>query len=244
MKHIQTCAKKNKLADDTVRTLIRKELSVLPPVASTSKSSSPADSPVPPDTLLDEVLKDGQRKKHSRRPQVLQTVKSVTETRTSILDKARLLLQDDADSARGLSSGATSRSASPPEPAHPPATQAFSRSRVAAHNTLSVVEPADTTLAFQPSNLGAVITPRVQAGIVHMGATIAGQSDISPLTQNPSACESVTHRATAAEEPPSTQVFAPSKLNNIAGPTSSGVVRGASPSQGAPYIPTEPLWYL
>ncbi|KAI0650677.1 hypothetical protein C8Q79DRAFT_1006915 [Trametes meyenii] len=217
MKHIQTCAKKNGLSDDTIRILLRKELDSLPPVASSSKSKSatpaPPSTPVP-ETLLEEVLKDVNKKKPGRRPQVLQTVKSVAETRETILDKARSLLGDGAGSSAPRDSAGTPA-------AHnieaPPATQAFSRSHVAVSRVPLDPHPADVTQVFGPSRL-AVRSSRVQGGIVRAGAEIAAQSDVCPLTQVPTENDVVDSDEIRFDEvedmPPSTQVFAQSKFAN------------------------------
>ncbi|KAI1796322.1 hypothetical protein LXA43DRAFT_1161378 [Ganoderma leucocontextum] len=215
MKHIQSCAKKNRLTDETVRILLRAELAKLPPVASSSKSKLPAGPPAPsaPETLLEETLKDQRRKRSGRRLQVQQTVKSVSETRDSILDKARLLLQN-------VRSGTPVHSV-PRQPAEcasamPPPTQAFARSSIAVHtNDLPNIEPADTTQTFGSNRLGV---GRIQGGIVNAGAAIAGESEVSPLTQV--FTKSALASAMVEDDmPPATQVFAPSKLTNGAGVT-------------------------
>ncbi|KAI0677485.1 hypothetical protein C8Q78DRAFT_1002906 [Trametes maxima] len=217
MKHMQTCAKKNGLSDETVRVLLRKELDSLPPVASSSKSKSatpvPPSTPVP-ETLLEEVLKDASKKKPGRRPQVLQTVKSVTETRETILDKARSLLGDSAGSSAPHTTADTpvvhSREA-------PPATQAFSKSHVAATRVPPEPLPADVTQVFGPSRLG-VGSSRTQGGVVRAGAEIAAQSDVCPLTQVPVENDAAQAEFDEVEDmPPSTQIFAPSKFTNALG---------------------------
>ncbi|KAI0375702.1 hypothetical protein BV20DRAFT_1047981 [Pilatotrama ljubarskyi] len=236
MKHVQACAKKNGLTDETVRILLLKELDNLPPVASSSKSadSEPAATPVP-ETLLEDVLKDANKKKPGRRPQVLQTVKSVTETRETILDKARALLQDNGTSR---SSTPTAHSAAkPPSSAGvgeiPPPTQMFSRSNVATRVPLPANDPANTTQAFGPSRLAAY-SSRLQGTVVRTGTEIAAQSDISPLTQVASGSgvgnSGVAHADDSPEDlPPSTQVLAASKFMNANGVTRTVVAAGADP---------------
>ncbi|OJT10172.1 hypothetical protein TRAPUB_13277 [Trametes pubescens] len=232
MKHIQTCAKKNGLSDDTVRTLLQKELDSLPPVASTSKSATPAPAPedAVPETLLEDLLKDAHKKKPGRRPQVLQTVKSVTDTRVTILDRARSLLQSEGPSRAISSVPQASGSMAAPEVEMPPATQVFSRSRVAAHEDRPPA--ADTTQLFGPSRLAG--PSRLQGAIVRAGAEIAAQSDVSPLTQVPTG--DLGGLSDSEQPPPSTQVFAQSKLTNV-----RGVTRRVVTASGSADVPDEPI---
>ncbi|PIL37211.1 hypothetical protein GSI_00904 [Ganoderma sinense ZZ0214-1] len=225
MKHIQSCAKKNRLTDETVRILLRTELAKLPPVASSSKSKTTAESSAPStsETLLEETLKDKRRKRSGPRKQVEQTVKNVSETRDSILDKARLLLKNVHDDAliRSVSQqlGESSTSSTCAGSAMHPATQAFTRSNVAVRNALPGIQLADTTQVFSSSGLSVA---RIEGGIVNAGAAIAGESDISPLTQvfTRSALASAMAEVDPSDDMfPATQVFAPSKLTNGAGLT-------------------------
>ncbi|KAL1944203.1 hypothetical protein VTO73DRAFT_3388 [Trametes versicolor] len=216
MKHIQTCAKKNGLSDDTVRTLLQKGLDSLPPVALMSKSATPAPAPedAAPETLLEDLLKDTHKKKPGRRPQVLQTVKSVADTRVTILDRARSLLQSEGPSRASGSVPQGSRNMPvPAELEMPPATQLFSRSRVAGRD--DHLPAADTTQVFGPSRLAG--PSRLQGAIVRAGAEIAAQSDVSPLTQVPTSRREGD--SDLEQLPPSTQVFAQSKLTNVRGVT-------------------------
>ncbi len=211
MKHIEVCARKKKLTHETIRVLLRKELNNLPPVASTSKL--PAEpTPVLPETLLEDVLKDAQKKK-GRRPQVLQTVKTVQETRSIILDRARQLLQDTRNTAH---SAAAATGMAPP-------TQVFGMSSI-----------ADTTQVFGRSRLAV---SRVQTDIVRTGADIAATSDVSPLTQIYSTSalgagtSSAGHASADLEPPPATQVFAPSKFANA-----RRVTEVSAPNDGTRYF--------
>lgn len=231
MKHIQTCAKKNGLSDDTVRTLLQKGLDSLPSVASTSKSATPAPAPedAAPETLLEDLLKDTHKKKPGRRPQVLQTVKSVADTRVTILDRARSLLQSEGPSR--ASSSAPQGSRNMPAPAElemPPATQLFSRSRVAGRDDHPPA--ADTTQVFGPSRLAG--PSRLQGAIVRAGAEIAAQSDVSPLTQVPASRREGD--GDSEQLPPSTQVFSQSKLTNVRGVTRRVV---AAPGTSSSHLP-------
>lgn len=232
MKHIQMCSKKNGLTDDTVRILLRNEIDKLSPVTSSSKSVSSAPAPPSaPETLLEDILKETGKKKPGRRPQVLQTVKSVTETRETILDKARTLLQNGGSSRAG-STSLNSRNSEPVCEEAPPATQVFSRSNVATTTraaSADVYQGADTTQVFRPSRL-AVQTSRLHGAVVRAGAEIAAHSDISPLTQIPNDGGTAPDGAASNHSdafPPSTQVFAPSKLTNT-----NGVTRRVFPAAG------------
>ena len=94
MLHVQTCAKKKCLTDETVRILMRREIdNAVKPTENRSNSkivrSSLSEAPV---TLLEGVLSDNAPKKKGKRPQVLSTIQSVTENRHVILDKAQSVL--------------------------------------------------------------------------------------------------------------------------------------------------------
>ncbi|KAI0660922.1 hypothetical protein C8Q70DRAFT_932566 [Cubamyces menziesii] len=232
MKHIQTCSKKNGLTDDTVRVLLRKEIDNLPPVASSSKSAATAPQPSAPETLLEDVLKDAGKKKPGRRPQVLQTVKSISETRETILDKARALLQSSGSNRAG-STALTSHNSEPECEEAPPATQVFSRSNIATTRAApkDVHQDANTTQVFRPSRLAAQ-TLRLHGAIVRTGAAIAAHSDISPLTQMPRNDGAAPSRVSlnhSHDAPPSTQVFAPSKFTNA-----NGVAQRVNPVAAGP----------
>ncbi|KAI0750870.1 hypothetical protein C8Q80DRAFT_1268180 [Daedaleopsis nitida] len=212
MKHIQTCAKKFKLTNETVRILLRKELSNTQPVASTSELPA-VPSPPASETLLEDALKDAQKKKAGRRPKVSQTVKDVSETRDNILDRARLLLQlqDTRKTAHG------SQSAEAQDPGCVPRTQAFSRSDVATCSTSETAANLDRTHVFGPSKLDAARASRAQFGVVRVGAAIAACSDVSPLTQifSASPLGVATIENHSDEAPPSTQTFSRSKFSNM-----------------------------
>ncbi|KAI9063166.1 hypothetical protein FKP32DRAFT_730754 [Trametes sanguinea] len=229
MKHIQSCAKRNALNDETVKTLILKELDSLPPIASTSKDSAPASAhaatPIP-ETLLEDALKDVGKKKPGRRPQVLQTVKSIDETRNTILDKARSLLQSNSSSR--ASSVLKASAGGLPTAKHidaPPATQVFSKSNIAATADPLENAQANTTHLYAPSRLAAQAS-RLHEGIVRTGAEIAAHSDISPLTQASIHIDAAFDEphSDIEDAPPATQVFAPSKLTSFGGGVSRRVV--------------------
>ncbi|KZT19264.1 hypothetical protein NEOLEDRAFT_981480 [Neolentinus lepideus HHB14362 ss-1] len=91
MLHIQTCARKYRLTDETVKRLIRRELDS-GSEEGLSGHNALATENRRPETYLEDVLGQEAQKKKSRRPGVQGTVKSVTDTRNAIMDRARLLL--------------------------------------------------------------------------------------------------------------------------------------------------------
>ena len=138
MKHIQTCAKKNKLDDDTVITLIRTEV--------TNANDREASSSKPTaTTLLENAVQEVLPKKRGRRPKVVESVKQLSDTRQNILDRARLLLQTQqslAEQPVQPSTSSNSLSAAPP-----PLTQPFGESALAQrYQHKSPPEPSQTSL--------------------------------------------------------------------------------------------------
>ncbi|KAL0577073.1 hypothetical protein V5O48_004916 [Marasmius crinis-equi] len=99
--HVQSCAKKNGLTDDTIRKLIRKELDTtpLPPV---DKGKAKAPPEAQPTTVLAEIVQDAAPKKRIKRQEVVMTVKSLGETRSAILDRAQSLLAQSNSNFRAL----------------------------------------------------------------------------------------------------------------------------------------------
>ncbi|OBZ76076.1 hypothetical protein A0H81_04012 [Grifola frondosa] len=188
MKHIQTCAKKNSMTDDTIRILLRKDLESLPPVNPSGKGKGKEEDPAVPETLLEDILRGGGKKK-GRRPQVLQTVKSLTETRGSILDRARMLIRDDV----GTEGPALGEKDTMPALDQMPSTQAFGESslatrRIPAGETNRPMPPP--TQAFAPKNSIPLTQP-------------FGKSKLA---------DTIPTLNMRAEALPSTQAFAPSKL--------------------------------
>lgn len=109
--HIEQCAKKNALTTHTVKFLIEKEF-----VPNNPNENATA-------TLMDSVVPTGPAKK-LRRQQVIPTVRSLPETRESILDRARDVL------------GSANAQAGP----HP--TQRFGQSALARRETRQSTRPA------------------------------------------------------------------------------------------------------
>ncbi|OCH87912.1 hypothetical protein OBBRIDRAFT_127131 [Obba rivulosa] len=101
MKHIQSCAKKHSLTEETLSSLLRHLLQDLAEksaaASQTGAGATTAIGEVNADagTLLESALDGVVPKKKGRRRQVIQTqVKTLGDTRDSILDRARDLLRD------------------------------------------------------------------------------------------------------------------------------------------------------
>lgn len=93
MIHIQNCASKKFLSDDTLRALIRKEVGSSSDQNSRERTGqTSAEEGEKTTTFLETVVNEVSRTKKGRRPHVLGTVKSLPETRGSILGKARAVL--------------------------------------------------------------------------------------------------------------------------------------------------------
>lgn len=98
MLHVQSCAKKNSLTDDTVRSLIRQEVAKAiaedMELKKKNKANVASKEPEVPKTFMEAIVNDTAPKKKCRRPEVLQTVRSLTETRGTILESARMFLKN------------------------------------------------------------------------------------------------------------------------------------------------------
>ncbi|KAG8218629.1 Mechanosensitive ion channel-domain-containing protein [Butyriboletus roseoflavus] len=110
--HIEKCAKKNALSKNTIKILIEKEFAVLSPTQTTRENAT--------STLMASVVPV----KKPKRQQVVPTVKSLPETRESILDRARDILQP-------------TKSRADPQP-----IQQFSQSTLAPRNAQQPKRPA------------------------------------------------------------------------------------------------------
>lgn len=112
LKHIRSCAKKHQFSYDTVQSLVLKQVgSNLKASASgnAEDSTSAGQSSRTPvrNTLLEEALHEPEMgpKKWHRRPAAVETIRSLSDTRASILARARLLLDSPpkAQSAYNIS---------------------------------------------------------------------------------------------------------------------------------------------
>ncbi|KAG1752649.1 uncharacterized protein EDB91DRAFT_1243412 [Suillus paluster] len=90
--HIQNCAKKKCLSDETIRILIRKEIQSSSDQNASERGEQKTAEGEKSATFLETVVDEVSRTKRGRRPQVLGTVKSLPETRGSILGRARAVL--------------------------------------------------------------------------------------------------------------------------------------------------------
>ncbi|KAN0097467.1 hypothetical protein V8E55_001913 [Tylopilus felleus] len=140
--HIKQCAKKLALTEDTIKILVEKEIAILSPTQNTPSSHTET-------TLLNSVVPVGPLKK-SKRTQVLSTLKSLPETRDSILSRARNILgptitQEDSGATQQFGQSALARRAThhPKRPAllevngsmeEPSSTQPFGASSLRAGN--------------------------------------------------------------------------------------------------------------
>ncbi|KAK7060502.1 hypothetical protein VNI00_001267 [Paramarasmius palmivorus] len=85
--HIRSCAKKNSFQEDSVCRLIRKELEKTPP----DKGKGKAPDETPAETIFSEIVHDAAPKKRTKRQEVATSIKTLSETRNAILDKAKIV---------------------------------------------------------------------------------------------------------------------------------------------------------
>ncbi|KAJ7684033.1 hypothetical protein B0H17DRAFT_23310 [Mycena rosella] len=167
--HIRSCAKKNGLTDDTLRILIRREIDNAPNDAGPSKrkGKAPVDTPTTP-TLLEDVVREAAPKRKGKRKEPVDALKSVSETRETILGRARILLDSGPLSDEHSFAVRTQAFTSTLPTAAPEPTQAFGVSRLGQRqgSKVSVLGQQDSdsdaepelppaTQAFAPSKLGA-----------------------------------------------------------------------------------------
>ncbi|KAG6830843.1 hypothetical protein H0H92_014495 [Tricholoma furcatifolium] len=173
MVHIQSCAKKKSLTDETVRVLLRKEIDAYESSAECKgKGKENATGPSNPQTFLEEVVAEAAPRKKGRRVAVGQTVKTISETRNSILERARTIIESssptyvDPERIHDLQDSDSGHA--------PPSTQTFGTSALAQacktttrlfdydkeHDDCAVLSSTQT---FAPSRLGAL----QQTGQIH-----------------------------------------------------------------------------
>lgn len=173
MLHIQSCAKKKGLTDETVQILLRKEIESC---VSTNRGKE-KEKCVDPQTLFEGVVAETAPKKKARRKEVIETVKTISRTRDIILERAKAIITPTSSSRQNddqeypLQTQILGASKSHCNNILPPPTQAFGNSALAqAHQTTRKlfdyeVESSDTencleeTLSsnsptFAPSRLG------------------------------------------------------------------------------------------
>ncbi|KAH7914386.1 hypothetical protein BJ138DRAFT_1123537 [Hygrophoropsis aurantiaca] len=129
MLHLQACTKKHSLSDDTVRVLIRKELAILGKMELEKKNAN-VEEGTQTTTFLDAVLNPP--KKLNKRLKALNTVRALSETRESILGKARSVLgnfaQPQIDSGEAQAFGKSALAGTSRLTVDMPCTQAFGES--------------------------------------------------------------------------------------------------------------------
>ncbi|KAF7355444.1 hypothetical protein MSAN_01461200 [Mycena sanguinolenta] len=165
--HIRSCAKKTGLTDDTVRLLIRKELDNPANDPGPSNRNGKATLvPAPRTTLLEDTVRDAGPRRKGKRKEVVNNLKSVSETHDNIRDKARMVFgpapSSDDDSFPVQTQAVTANKPSAAQ--ENCATQAFGTSRLGQqHRYKSLLGGQDSddepdalpaTQAFAPSKLG------------------------------------------------------------------------------------------
>lgn len=198
MVHLQSCAKKNGLTDDTVKVLIRQEVqrsiaedptSNIKPAGKGKGKADELENSVleAPKTYLEVIQAETKRK--GRRPETVETVKTVTENRNDILDRARTVL---GNHVLPNTQEAVDRQQ----------TQGFGTSRLVARLGRNVGN-RDGPPATQPFGQSA-LGQRQGSGLVFGGAV---RKD-SVFGHGYSDDEEV-------DAPPTTQGFAPSRLGGL-----------------------------
>lgn len=190
MLHIQSCAKKRVFTDETVRVLIRREIdnALVEDVAmkgkgeGKGKTASLGSEPVLPKTFYEDVINDAAPRKKGKRLEVVETVKSVVETRDVILDRARTVL--------GIGNAASSTARDEDFSIQ---TQAFAGSKLGCAFSKRQMPPT------QPFRQNAVAQPQM----LKSNSMFPTYSDPEPSELNGREVDIM---------PPTTQRFAPSKL--------------------------------
>lgn len=207
VKHIQTCSKKHKLDTETVRTLLLSEIANNPDPKSKGK-----DIPIneereeAPRTLLeDAVVNDTTGKKKGRRPPVVETVKNVADTRSDIIARARLLLNDKDHHGDNLGDDPKPRRPDhEAEPALPPSTQPFGDSALAhMFQARAPSRPPSPTQAYVPTSTARhsspppLTQPFGESTLARMLAPRKANIDAKPLNHDK---EDVIELSSDAEE--------------------------------------------
>ena len=163
VKHIQTCSKKHKLDIETVRTLLLSEIiNTSDPKGKGKENPINEEKEETPRTLLeDAVVNDTTGKKKGRRPPVVETVKNVADTRSDIIARARLLLNDQEHNGDNLGDDPKPRHPDhEAEPALPPSTQPFGDSALAhMFQARAPSRPPPPTQAYVPPSTARHSSP-------------------------------------------------------------------------------------
>jgi len=97
IKHVQSCAKRLSFTDETIRLLIRKEINSVVGNADKVSDKDKLEASLPrarssAKTFYEHVVTDAAPRKKGRRVEVGESVRSVTTTRSAILNRARVVL--------------------------------------------------------------------------------------------------------------------------------------------------------
>ncbi|KAG6854859.1 hypothetical protein C0991_012049 [Blastosporella zonata] len=166
MLHVQSCAKKKHLTDETVRILLRKEIDSHALDTSPDKGKGKAKA-TEFQTFLEEVVAEAAPRKKGRRLEVQETVKTVSQTRDLILNKARAVIGSTltsgpaSDKEPHLSTQAVGVRVTDTVPLLP--TQSFGRSALAqAREMTSRLFDYDADQAFDNEDSGSEMPANTQ----------------------------------------------------------------------------------
>lgn len=169
-KHIQSCSRNHKLTSETVSGLLMAEIGRSPLTGKKSKEIAKlvvSEKEEAPRTLLaDAVVNDATGKQRGRRPPVIETVKSVEDTRSDIIARARVFLGDKDRRPVSQSGSTLDQFVGHNEvlSAHPPSTQPFGESSLArVFQPHRPREPPSPTQAYIPTLATAVSPPSTQS---------------------------------------------------------------------------------
>ncbi|KAG6869315.1 hypothetical protein C0993_000068 [Termitomyces sp. T159_Od127] len=134
MLHIQSCAKKKGLTDETVQVLLRKEIESFVADNESHKGKEIGKCVDPQiQTLFEGVLAETAPKKKARRKEAIETVQTISGTRDTILERARAIIAPKSSSSKEddespLQTQVLGASGSHCNNIIPPLTQAFGKS--------------------------------------------------------------------------------------------------------------------
>ncbi|KZT12771.1 uncharacterized protein LAESUDRAFT_15467 [Laetiporus sulphureus 93-53] len=186
LKHIGSCAKRRSLTDATIAVMIRQEIDRVPilPEKKTKHKQQEAE------TLLQDAVLDAGAKRRGKRPAVVTTVKSLTETREQILLKARQLIGHPSARPQGVMITVSAESNTAEKTRLPPSTQGFGESALTKRRR-TPHEDAQSAASLSAQAFGRSKLTSKPAHVVFI-----------PRVEVPEDSKTL----------PSTQAFAPSKL--------------------------------
>ncbi|KAJ7507961.1 hypothetical protein B0H11DRAFT_2218755 [Mycena galericulata] len=162
--HIRACVKKTGLTDETVRILIRKELDNLTAEGPSKGKGKALPPPTIPTTLLEDLVRDAAPKRKGKRKETVDALKTVSETRENIADRARMILgpPSEGENHTVYTQVFAAATLTPAHELNP--TQAFGPSRLAqrqgnkpsllGEDSDGEIESPPATQVFAPSKLG------------------------------------------------------------------------------------------